>query len=218
MHVGHFAAGFIGKRIQAQVSLGTLVLASVLADLLSPLFVFAGLEEVKLTSGRGAANYFEPINIALSHSLLMLVVWGALFGGAYFVWRRNLRGALLIFALVVAHWFLDVIAHKPVMPLAPGSSSKFGFGLWTSIPATLVVEGVLWVVAIVIYLRVTRAKNRLAFFVFWPVVLLLTLLWYNNIAGPPPPNHGRSSFLFGFLYFTLVVAWAYWINRLRPAR
>jgi hypothetical protein len=215
MHVGHFAAGFIGKRIEPQLSVGTLVLASVLADLLSGLFVFVGLEEVNLTTGRGAANYFEPINIALSHSLLALVLWGALFGGAYFAWRRNLRGAILIFALVVAHWFLDVIAHKPVMPLAPGTTWKFGLGLWTNIPATLVVEGGLWVLAVVFYLRGTRAKNRLAFFVFWPVVLLLTLLWYNNIAGAPPPE-GRINFAVSFVYFSLVVAWAYWINRLRP--
>jgi len=215
MHVGHFAAGFIGKRIEPQLSVGTLVLASVLADLLSGLFVFVGLEKVNLTTGRGAANYFEPINIALSHSLLALVLWGALFGGAYFAWRRNLRGAILIFALVVAHWFLDVIAHKPVMPLAPGTTWKFGLGLWTNIPATLVVEGGLWVLAVVFYLRGTRAKNRLAFFVFWPVVLLLTLLWYNNIAGAPPPE-GRINFAVSFVYFSLVVAWAYWINRLRP--
>jgi len=215
MHVGHFAAGFIGKRIEPQLSVGTLVLASVLADLLSGLFVFVGLEEVNLTTGRGAANYFEPINIALSHSLLALVLWGALFGGAYFAWRRNLRGAILIFALVVAHWFLDVIAHKPVMPLAPGTTWKFGLGLWTNIPATLVVEGGLWVLAVVFYLCGTRAKNRLAFFVFWPVVLLLTLLWYNNIAGAPPPE-GRINFAVSFVYFSLVVAWAYWINRLRP--
>jgi len=215
MHVGHFAAGFIGKRIEPQLSVGTLVLASVLADLLSGLFVFVGLEEVNLTTGRGAANYFEPINIALSHSLLALVLWGALFGGAYFAWRRNLRGAILIFALVVAHWFLDVIAHKPVMPLAPGTTWKFGLGLWTNIPATLVVEGGLWVLAVVFYLRGTRAKNRLALFVFWPVVLLLTLLWYNNIAGAPPPE-GRINFAVSFVYFSLVVAWAYWINRLRP--
>jgi hypothetical protein len=217
MHVGHFAAGFIGKRIETEVSLGTLVLASVLADLLSGLFVYVDLEQVNITTGRGAANYFEPVNIAFSHSLLMLVLWGALFAGAYYVWRRNLRGAIILFCLVVAHWFLDVIAHKPIMPLAPGSNARVGLGLWTNIPATLIVEGGLWVLAIVLYLRGTKAKNRLAFFVFWPVVLLLTLLAWNNIAGPPPPNHGRVEFLFSFFYFSLVVAWAYWINRLRPA-
>src|SRR5262245_14100283 len=201
MHVGHFATGFIGKRIEPQLSLGTLVFAAVLADLLSGVFVLAGVEEIELTTRRGAGSYFHPINIGLSHSLLMLVLWGALFAGAYFVRRRNRRGAIILFCLVVAHWFLDVIAHKPVMPIAPGSNWKFGLGLWTNIPATLVIEGGLWVLSIVVYLRVTRAKSRLAFFVFWPIVLLVTLFWYNNIAGPPPPNP-RVAPIASFIYFS----------------
>ena len=46
---------------------------------------------------------------------------------------------------------------------------------------------------------------------------LLTLVWYNNIAGPPPPNP-RTAPVFSLGYFSLVVAWAYWMNRLRPAK
>jgi hypothetical protein len=179
--------------------------------------MLVGIEDVRFATGLGAANYFQPINIALSHSLLMLLVWGALFGGAHYLWRRNLRAAVLLFCLVASHWVFDVIAHKPDMPLAPGMNQRFGFGLWTNIPATLIVEGGLWVLALVLYLRATRAKTRLAFFVFWPIVFLLTLLWYNNIAGPPPPD-ARVAPLFSLVYFSLVVAWSYWINRLRPAR
>jgi hypothetical protein len=217
MHVGHFAAGFIGKRIEPQLSVGTLVLAALLADFLWCVFMLAGIEQVTFSTGLGAANYFQPINIALSHSLLMLAVWGALFAGGHFLWRRNLRAAILLFLLVVSHWVLDVIAHKSDMPLAPGMNQQFGFGLWTNLPLTLVVEGGLWVTAIILYIRSTRARNRPAFFVFWPVVLFVTLSWYNNIAGPPPPN-ARAAPLFSLVYFSLVVAWSYWINRLRPAR
>jgi len=215
MHVGHFAAGLIGKPIEPKLSAGTLVFASMLADLLWCVFTLAGIEEVRFGTGSGAANYFQAINIALSHSLIMLVVWGVVFAGVYFLVRRNLRGAVLLFFLVVSHWLFDVIAHKPDMPLVPGGAQRLGFGLWTNIPATIIVEGGLWVIAIVLYLRATRAKGRLAFFVFWPVVLLLTLFWYNNIAGPPPPNPAIAP-IFSLVYFSLVVAWSYWINRLRP--
>ena len=219
MHVGHFAAGFIGKRIEPQLSVGTLVLAAMLADLLWCIFMLLGIEEVQFTDEMGAANYFRPINIAFSHSLLMLVLWGAVFAGAYFAWRRNIRGAIVLFCLVVSHWLLDVIAHRPDMPLAPGSTWDLGLGLWTNIPATFVVEGAFWVLAIVIYLRATRARTRLWVLVFWPVVLLVTLLWQNNVAGPPPPNdHGRLASIPSFIYFSLVVGWSYWMNRLRPAR
>lgn len=51
---------------------------------------------------------------------------------------------------------------------------------------------------------------------FWPVILFLTLAWYGNIAGPPPPPD--SAAIRSLVFFALIVAWAYWINRLRPVR
>lgn len=68
MLVGHLATAFLAKRIQLAVSLGTLVLAALLADILWPLFMLAGLEQVNFKPGMGAANYFDAVNIAMSHS------------------------------------------------------------------------------------------------------------------------------------------------------
>ena len=44
-----------------------------------------------------------------------------------------------------------------------------------------------------------------------------TLVWYNNITGPPPPS-ARVAGVTSLIFFSLTVAWAYWINRLRPAK
>lgn len=215
MHVGHFAAGMIAKRFDSKVSLGTCVFAAMLADFLWCIFMMAGIEHIELKAGRGAANYFEAHNIAWSHSLLTIAVWALLFAGAYLLWRRNMTSAALLFIVVVSHWLLDVVAHRPDMPVAPGVETVFGLGLWANIPATIIVEGGLWVLGIILYLRTTRPKRRLANYVFFGVVVLLTLIWYNNIAGPPPPN-ARTVSVFSFMYFSSVVAWAYWMDRLRP--
>lgn len=217
MHVGHFATGLIGKRIDPKLSLGTMILAAMLGDILWCVFMLTGVEEVQITNGRGAGNYFHPINIALSHSLAMLFVWAAVFAGVHFLWRRSKRSAVLLFSLVLLHWPLDVIAHKSDMPLAPGLSLQFGIGLWTNVLATIIVEGGLWLLSLVVYLRVTRSRTKLALFIFWPVVLLVTLSWLNNIAGPPPPD-ARIAPVASLIYFSLVVAWGYWLNRLRRAR
>lgn len=217
MHVGHFATGLIGKRIDPKLSLGTMILAAMLGDILWCVFMLAGVEQIRITAGRGAANYFQPINIAYSHSLAMLLVWAAVFAGVHFLWRRSRRSALLLFSLVLSHWPLDVIAHKSDMPLAPGVPQQFGIGLWSNIIATIIVEGGLWLLSLVIYLRVTRSGSKLALFIFWLGVLLVTLSWLNNIAGPPPPDV-RIAALASLIYFLLVVAWGYWLNRLRPAR
>jgi membrane-bound metal-dependent hydrolase YbcI (DUF457 family) len=217
MHVGHFAVGFIAKRVEPKLSLGTLVLAAMLSDFLWAVFLFAGVEHVQFKPGRGAANYADAYDIAYSHSLLMDVVWGALFAGAYFLRRRYPRGALVIFLAVVSHWLLDFVAHRPDMSLAPGTHSYFGLGLWTSVFATIVVEGGFWLLAIIVYARATRPKNRWGIYAFWSVIALLTLVWYNNITGTPPPS-ARVAGVSSLIYFSLVVAWAYWMNRVRPAK
>lgn len=217
MLVGHFAVGFAAKRFEPRLSLGTLVLAAMLADFLWVLFMLAGLEHVEFKPGLGAANYIAAFSVPLSHSLLMDVIWAALFAAAYFLKRRYPRGAVVLCVAVLSHWFLDFVAHRADMPLAPGAPEFFGLGLWTSVPATLIVEGGFWLLAIILYLRATRPKKRAAHFVFWIVIPLFTLAWYNNIAGPPPPNPHTAP-IASLIFFSLVVAWAYWMNRLRPAQ
>src|SRR5215470_601035 len=128
MLVGHFAVGLAAKRIAPAVSIGTLVLASMMADLLWCIFMIAGIEHVQFKPGRGAANYFAASDIAISHSLLMDGLWAALLAVAYFLNRRSPRGAWVIFGVVVSHWVLDWISHRPDMPLSPSLHRYFGLG------------------------------------------------------------------------------------------
>jgi hypothetical protein len=117
---------------------------------------------------------------------------------------------------VVSHWVLDWIAWPAsTIPLAPGASRYFGLGLWASVPGTIIVEGGFWLLAIILYLGSTRPANRRGIYVFWIVAVLLTLAWYHNIAGPPPPNP-RTAPVSSLIFFSFMVAWAYWVNRLRP--
>src|SRR6188474_3416377 len=106
MLVGHFAVGLLAKRVEPKVSLGTFVLAAMLADLLWVIFLITQIEQVNFQPGLGAANYVASMDVPWSHSLFMGAIWGALFAAAYFVMRHNKRGALMIFAAVVSHWVL----------------------------------------------------------------------------------------------------------------
>ena len=216
MLVGHVAAGMVAKRVAPRISLGTAVLAALLPDLLWCIFLLAGLEHIELKPGIGAANYLGTSDVAFSHSLLMDIVWAAVFAGAY-LWRRHYpRGAWVLFAAVLSHALLDLVAWRD-FPQAPGIHRYCGLALWNSVSATVVVEGGLWLVAIVLYLRGTAPKGRAGIYAFWIVVALLTLAWYRNIAGPPPPNP-RAMAVSSLIFFSLIVAWAYWMNRQRPAR
>src|SRR5215510_9959715 len=217
MLVGHLALGLVAKRIEPKISLGAWMLAVLLADLLCFAFLIVGVEhfdaEPGVTSGRIVAR---NIYFVYSHSLLMNAIWAALFAAAYFLRRRYARGAWLLFAAVLSHWLLDFVSHNPDMPLAPGTSAVYGLGLWNSIPATLIIEGGFWLLAIILYVGAAHPKKRAGIYAFWPVIALFTLLWYGNIKRGIDPNPVRAG-IGGLILFSLVVAWAYWMNRLRPA-
>ena len=166
MHVGHFAVALIAKRIEPKLSVGTVTFASMFPDVLWCVFMLAGVEHVRFKPGITvevgvrAIDVLEAPDIVYSHSLVMGVIWAALLAVVYFSARRYSAGATVIFVAVLSHWVLDFVSHPPDMPLAPGIDKRLGLGLWNSIPATIIVEGLLWLAAIVLYLRATQTQNR----------------------------------------------------------
>jgi hypothetical protein len=217
MLVGHLAAGLAAKRVAPELSLGTTVFAALLADLLAFTLVAAGLEHYHFATDV-QRNPFIGDNLVFSHSLLMDALWGALLAGAYFLWRRRARGAWILFAAVVSHWVLDLISHRPDMRIWPGIPGAFGLGLWNSIPATLIVEGGMWILAIVLYVHATRARRPAGFYAFWAGALALTLVWLANIGAPPPKGSIVAAALTSLGLFICTIAWAYWMNRARATK
>jgi hypothetical protein len=161
MFIGHFGLGLAAKRATPTVSLGALFAAAQFADLLWPTLVLAGIEQVRVQPGITAVTPLDFVSYPYSHSLLMLGVWGAAFGGMYLALRHGRPMVAFVLALlVVSHWVLDVIVHRPDMPLFPGGP-KFGLGLWNSIPATLAVEVPMFLAGVWIYTRVTHPRDRI---------------------------------------------------------
>jgi hypothetical protein len=154
--VGHLAVGLAAKRVAPRVNLGWLIAGVTALDLVWPIFVLAGIERVRIVPG---ATAFTPLVFAYypwSHSLVMAFVWGGVLAGLARALGVPRSYTLLLVGLVVSHWVLDFVSHAPDMPLWPGPSPRLGLGLWNSIPATLLVEGILWVTGIVVYLRTVR--------------------------------------------------------------
>ena len=101
-----------------------------------------------------------------SHSLSMAFVWAVAVGRVAAAVLRHARAGLIIGLTVLSHWVLDFFMHRPDLPLWPGGP-EVGLGLWNSIPLTLLVEGVLFAAGVAIYLRATRARDRVGTWAFW---------------------------------------------------
>ena len=139
MFIAHFGVAMAAKKVARRPSLGTLVLAALLVDGVWPLFLLLGWEQVEIVQGITAVTPLLFVSYPWTHSLVAGLAWGALLGGGYFALRRDGNGAFWIAALVLSHWVLDALSHRPDMPLWPGGP-KVGLGLWYSLPATLAVE------------------------------------------------------------------------------
>ncbi len=215
MFIGHHAVGLGAKPFAPRTSLGALILAPMLLDVLWPIFVLLGIESFRIDPGNTAVTPLDFSHYPWSHSLLMSIVWGVVAGAVYFAATRYGRGAAVIGIGVVSHWFFDYVTHRPDLPLYPGGP-KVGLGLWNSVAGTVVVEAILFAAGIYLYLRVTRATDRIGSIGFWSLIAVLLFIYVGNITGPPPPSAAIVPVL--ALAALLFPLWAWWVDRHRAIR
>lgn len=217
MFIGHFGLGFGAKRAAPPVSLGALFLACQFADLLWPTLVLIGIEQVAIEPGATVFTPLDFISYPYSHSLFTLCVWGVLVGGIYAAVTRSGVAAFVTLALlVVSHWFLDVITHRPDLPLTPAGSLRLGLNLWSSPAGTLIVELALFGAGVILYARATAARDRAGSIGLWTLVAFLLIVTLANAFGPPPPSVAAVAWAAQAMW--LIVGWGYWVDRHRSPR
>lgn len=211
MFVGHLAVGLAAKRVAPAINLGWLIAGTTLLDLIWPLFLITGIEQAGISPG---ATAFTPLvfeSYPWSHSLAMTAFWGLVLVAVSRAARVPSSASMLLFALVVSHWVLDFVTHAPDMALWPGDSTRFGLSLWNSIPATIVVEGAMWIAAIVMYVRTRAGQGERPGWPFWSFIVVCTVMWITSPFSPPPPNVTVLEWF--SLVGLIVVPWAVWADR-----
>jgi membrane-bound metal-dependent hydrolase YbcI (DUF457 family) len=215
MFIGHFAVGFASKKLAPMASLLPLMAASLLPDLLWPLFLLAGWEKVAIAPGETAFTPLRFISYPLSHSLLACLGWALLFALAYHAVTRHLRGAWVVALGVLSHWFLDALTHRADMPLYPGGP-KLGMGLWNSVPGTLAVESLMFLVGVGLYVGTTRPRDRAGSYGFWSLIVFLLVVYVIDAGTEVPPPDVRTLALVSLAGWILLL-WAGWADRHRVA-
>lgn len=210
MFIGHFAVGFASKKVAPRASMGVLIAAPIFLDLLWPIFLLLGWEEVRIHPGDTKFTPLEFISYPISHSMITAIGWSVLLGGLYWAFRKYKRGALVIAVGVFSHWILDFITHRADMPIAPGVDLKVGLGLWNSVAATCIIEGLMFVIGVWIYASMTRPTDRVGRYGFLSYILFLGVAYVANIFSPPPPS--VHALALGSLLLWLFPFWAGWFD------
>jgi hypothetical protein len=214
MFIGHYALAFGAKRIVPSVSLGTLFLACQLADLLWPTLLVLGLERVEIDPGNTVMTPLNFISYPYSHSFVALIAWAALFALAY----RTIRGwhpvaIAALGALVFSHYVLDVITHRPDMPITLAGTRRLGLGLWNYPGTTLAIESAMFIFGTALYMSATRARDRIGRIALYALIVFVVAIYFAALYGPPPPNTASVA-VAGHLQWLFVI-WGYWVDRHR---
>jgi len=215
MFIGHFGVAFAAKKIVPNVSLGTLFLSVEFLDLIWPIFLLLGWEHVRIVHGITKVSPFDFYDYPISHSLLGVFAWSLAFAGIYFALLGRRRAAIVLGIAVASHWLLDLVTHRPDLPLWPGGP-KVGLGLWNSWAASISIEALLFGVGLLVYVRHTEAWDSIGRYAFWALAAFLLLGWVGSLVAGAPPN--TTALAWGGLMLWLIVPWGWWVDSHRKAR
>ncbi|MFA9493101.1 hypothetical protein [Streptococcus sp. E17BB] len=131
MYLGHYALATAVKAKKPELPVMPIFLATGAIDIVNGINIMLGISRVDPNLETKPYLYFDLTQIDRDHSLLMGIVCSLVAGSlAYFFYRKDNTIGLSTTLVAFSHWLLDFPFHNADLVLYPGSSLKFGWGLW----------------------------------------------------------------------------------------
>ncbi|RPJ25002.1 MAG: permease [Chloroflexi bacterium] len=196
MIAGHFGLAAGIKKIAPRLPLWSLLVATFFLDVVFIFFAAGGLERINPVDPANPNAYGGSlIEAYYTHSLLGALLISAI-AGLFAGWRWGKRGGYVIAGVVFSHWILDLMVHRPDLPILPGNFGNLpllGFGLWQYPAISAIVELALVIGGTWFYYRAARQaaeastnqkeQHRRALTSTAGVAILLMLLLASNVLG-----------------------------------
>ena len=211
MFIGHFAPALLARGITEDApKLGVLFIAAQLVDWAFFTFAIFGIEQLRIVPGITAMNPYDLVFMPYSHSLLATAGWALVFGVVVGVVLRNMVAAAWGAIVVLSHWLLDLLVHRPDLTIA-GGEDKYGLGLWNAPHIEMPLE--IGLVLLAYWFYISRTKGP----VIPPLILLGAMLLFQaiNWFGPQPETAGVGMYLSVFLSYGILTAMAFWVQSTR---
>ena len=210
MFAGHYGPSFLAKRLAPIVSLWLLFLAVQLLDVAWAIFVFLGVERVRIVPGFTATNALDLYYMPYTHSLPGALAWAAAAGIAYRLLTGSGQAAVVVGGAVFSHWPLDLLVHRPDLPLYD-NTAKVGLGLWDYPYLTLLIEAALLFAAMASYLARSRPITNRARYAI-PAFGLAIVLMQAGMLFSPPPSSDRAMAATALLAYAGLAATIGWLE------
>jgi len=194
MVAGHFGLAAGIKKIAPRLPLWSLLLASFFLDVVFIFFAAGGLEKIiPVDQANPNAYGGSLIHAYYTHSLVGALLISAI-AGLFAGWRWGKRGGYVIAGVVFSHWILDLLVHRPDLPILPGNLGNLpllGFGLWQYPAISAILELILVIGGTWFYYRAAmqaaeasaNQEQRRALTSTIGVAVLLVLLLAANVLG-----------------------------------
>jgi len=211
MFIGHFGLALAAKKTAPKISLGTLFMSFQFLDLVWPTLLLLNVEHVAIHPEETGNRVLEFSDYPYTHSLLFAMLWSVLFGGVYYLIKKDRRGAIILGLGVVSHWVLDLIVHFHDLPLFPGNSPMVGLGVWKSLVITSILEATFFCGGVFLYLKSIAFNNITGRIVFWFLIVFLIAVHVWSIFSPAPASVTELAWSAQFQW--LFVALAFWADK-----
>jgi len=209
MFIGHYGPGFAAKALDKKIPLWLLFLAVQLVDVMWAILVLLGVEKVRIVPGITVTNPLDLYYMPYTHSLLAAILWSV---AALLIYRYASRlgnwfSATLVGLAVLSHWVLDLLVHRPDLPLYD-NTMKVGLGLWNYPVISSALEAALLFGGMFYYYKKTRPVSRGGRYGMIIFGFVMLAVQFSVFFGPPPPSDKAvaTMALFSYVVFTLV-AW-----------
>jgi len=206
MFVGHYGVSFASKKVEPSIPLWVLFLAVQFLDVLWSTFVLLGIEKVRIVPGITATNPLDLYYMPYTHGLVTALLWSIVGGLLYRMIARPSRplASVIVGLAVFSHWVLDLIVHRPDLPLYD-NTAKVGFGLWNAPVIAFALEAALFFGGVWLYLRgrLARSVGTLGFGIAMFGVQAYVFF------GPPPVSDRAIAWtaLVSYVAFAVVIWW-----------
>ena len=211
MFIGHWAPALLAAAAAPRAPrLGTLFVAAQLVDWAFMGFLLVDVEHMRMTPGITAMNALDLYHMPFTHSLVGSGVFALLFGLFLWWWRRDVILASIGALVVVSHWFIDWLVHRPDLTI-DGAAPFVGLGLWNVPAIAIPLELLLTVGAFALYVRSTKGPIAPAYIL---LLVLLALQAFNWLA-PEPEQYSIAFPLMAFVGFGIPTLLAVWVGSTR---